>query len=105
MSGSAGASSAARMPQSGTGMILERWSFREISSRPRGNRGPLWPENTHRMWTSGEARLDVEGEPPAEETKDGVLGPDLLRTQGQCPHHFFIQARGVAQRKLSLAIL
>ena len=34
---------------------------------------------------------------PAEETENRVLGPDLLRTGGQCPHHFFIEARGVSQ--------
>ena len=50
-------------------------------------------------WDPFQARLDVEGEPPAEKSKDGVLGADLLRASSQCAHHFFIQARGIAQRK------
>ena len=56
------------------------------------------------MWNSGEARLDVKGEPSRGGNQNRVLGPDLLRTGGQCPHHFFIEARGVSWQTL-LAIL
>ena len=99
----AGASSAARIPQSGIGhepraLQLPRHLF---SGRARKAGSAVGPKNAHRMRHTLETRFDVEGELPAEEAEDGMFRARLLGAGRQRAHHFFIQPRGIAQAQTS----